>query len=185
LRIYDRALTKRSDFLRASAILRQSILTSIGTQNVATITDPVHGATVLTIPIILNHMRLLYGTPTADDIAALKTHLHTRLTAPSDFPIHVQHFRSAAAKHDAINSPTPPYELFLLFVNTIKHHPAIANSLTMYYAFNPDHTTHTVATVCTHLTTQLPLIRSLSTPLAGSASALPPKPSRRSRAKYL
>jgi hypothetical protein len=55
-----------------------------------------------------------------------------------------------------------------MFVATFQHHPTVSSALALFYGLHPDHTTHTVALVTGYLTTQLPLIRSLSNPLVGA-----------------
>jgi hypothetical protein len=142
--------------LAGLSTLLDALILSIGPANALLLADPVHGMMLVTCGAVMAMMQHKHGTPQAPDISALKSLLNVPLKHLQDFSAHLTQFNETLADLDFFAQPIPAYDQFTTFLQSTSNHPPVASRMTMYFSTNPDIATHTIASLTTYLTEQLP-----------------------------
>jgi hypothetical protein len=164
LRIYERQLTTHDAHLAGLSNLLDALILSIGPANALLLADPVHGMMLVQCVDVMAMMQQKHGTPQASDISTLKSLLNVPLKHLPDFSTHLSAFKENLADLDFFAQPIQPYDQFTIFLQSISNHPAIASRMTMYFSTNPNIDTHTIASLTTSLTEQLPHMINTTSP---------------------
>ena len=164
LRIYERQLNTHDAYLAGLSTLLDALILSIGPANALLLADPVHGMMLVTCGDVMAMMQQKHGTPQASDISTLKSLLTVPLKHLHDFSAHLSAFNENLADLDFFAQPIQPYDQFTIFLQTISNHPAINSRMTMYFSTNPEIATHTIASLTTYLTEQLPHMITTTSP---------------------
>jgi hypothetical protein len=164
LRIYERQLNTHDAYLAGLSTLLDALILSIGPANALLLAGPVHGMMFVTCGAVMAMMQQKHGTPQAPGISALKSLLTTPLKHLQGFSAHLSAFNENLADLDFFAQPIPSYEQFTTFLQSTSNHPAVASRMIMYFSTNPDIATHTIASLTTYLTEQLPHMITITSP---------------------
>ena len=120
---YTRALAHHEAWVTVRAKLLAAAIKSVLPQDLMALRDPQHAFLLLTLPVLLAHIKKVHGTVTAADLSAMKAALLEKLASPANFLSHAALFADrAAAIH--LEEAIAPTALFALFKETFSHHPS-------------------------------------------------------------
>ena len=164
LRIYERQLNTHDACLAGLSTFLGALILSIGPANALLLADPVHGMMLVTCGDVMAMMQLKHGTPQASDISTLKSLLTVPLKHLHGFSAHLSTFNENLADLEFFAQPIQPHDQFTTFLQSTSNHPAVASRVTMYFSTNPNIATHTIASLTTYLTEQLPHMITITSP---------------------
>ena len=158
---FTRALAHHEAWVTVRAKLLAAAIKSVLPQDLMALRDPTHAFLLLTLPVLLAHIKKVHGTVTAADLSAMKAALLEKLASPANFLSHAALFADrAAAIH--LEEAIAPTALFALFKETFSHHPSFLPSMGRFFETHPLRTDHTVPNLIAHLTPSLDFIIELS-----------------------
>ena len=169
------ATKARMAYLCAKATLTSDLLDSIGDINRESISDPLHGTSLLSPLAIRNAMTNAHAHYTQTDVDSLKLPLLNKLPSLQAFRPHCATFRLTLAALLLAGHEPLPLDSFNAFRASLQPFPEFQPYLVQFTIANPNIANHTFPALSAFLLPQLHNIISLSTsnPFAGSIQPSP------------
>ena len=168
LRKYNEALDKFQKVALGTSLLKQTLLTGIGSDNVAAISDPVTSTRKLSIEQIMVQVTTLIGTPTAAVIEGYQAALELPIGELETFECFITKHIMLHTKLQMAGVAVPAFNKVSLLGKAISSRPELAEAAKMYKISTPQPLDQNFLSMCTYIKRQAPNM-SATTKSAGYA----------------
>ena len=167
--LYTRYVDRYQNVVEATEKLKKRFLVSLGVDNVSHISDPIHGTRNITAMEIMEAMRILHATPSADVILAYKQKLEVTIVAEQTFSGIVCMYRNTHNQLMRAEQPLSMFDKVSLLVRSVSTLSDIVEAMKSYKVRVPLVKDPTFEDLVAHVIQQAPNMTAAAAGYAGAA----------------
>lgn len=156
VQIFNNATKMKADYAKAQVALKNIIVTAMGSDNLASLFDPLTGLRSVSVETIFQFAIRKFGTLSKSDLDSILHNLTVPITKSQSFDKlasdHLQWHNQAAAA----GNPISQHEKVRCLRIAIQHRPEILKAYTDYMVANPLLANQNFASLCEYIELQAP-----------------------------
>lgn len=154
--LYNREVERYVSLMDCISDLKQIFLSSIGKDLTRLVAEPIHGTRNLTVFLMLNILRPIYGTPTATTISLWLNELSQPMAATDYFSNLLSTHRGIHDNLARAGQPLSEYEMIQKLAQAVSTYPGHTECIKNYKIANPALANQTFANLGAYVVLQAP-----------------------------